>query len=132
MKPFPNPHYTKAIPIFESFPQIQVVYLFGSHASGKTHAESDLDFGFMAESNIKDDLSLKLIKAGFGEFSLVYMPEATLLLQFEIVKWNNIVYQKRDYDPNSFYSKTLRMYFDMEYYKEIQRKYLKERILHGE
>ncbi|MCB1176434.1 MAG: nucleotidyltransferase domain-containing protein [Leptospiraceae bacterium] len=121
---FPNPDYKKAIPVFEKFPEIDVVYLFGSVATGKTHAGSDIDFGFMADKNIKDELSLELVKAGFGNFSLMYMPEATPLLQYEIVKLNKIIYKKPKYDSDSLFSKVIRVHLDMEYKKEIQRKYL--------
>ncbi|HMV43398.1 MAG TPA: nucleotidyltransferase domain-containing protein [Leptospiraceae bacterium] len=127
----PNPSYETAIPIFQKFNDLQAVYLFGSVATGQTNAESDVDFGFVADKNIKDELSLELIKAGFGNFSLVYIPEATPVLQFEIVDKNFILYQKPDFDTSSFRSKIIKVYLDMEYYKGIQRQYLKERILNG-
>lgn len=66
----PNPSYETAIPIFQKFNDLQAVYLFGSVATGQTNAESDVDFGFVADRNLKDELSLELIKGGFGNFSL--------------------------------------------------------------
>jgi predicted nucleotidyltransferase len=126
-----NPHYENAIPVFQKFPELQAVYLFGSVATQTTHAESDVDFGFMAEANIKEELSTELIRSGFGNFSLVFIPEATPVLQFEIIDKNYIIYQRLDFDLASFRSKIIKIYIDMEYYKEIQRKYLKERILSG-
>jgi predicted nucleotidyltransferase len=71
---FQNPHYSVAIPVFSQFTEIQAVYLFGSQASGNVHVESDIDFGFMADTNCKDRLETKLIEVGFYNFSLVYIP----------------------------------------------------------
>lgn len=127
----PNPPYETAIPVFQKFPEVQAVYLFGSVATGTTHAESDVDFGFMADKNIKDELSLELVKAGFGNFSLVYIPEATPVLQFEIVSLNQPIYEREDFDRGSFFSKIIRYYMDIEYYYSIQRAFYKERFLSG-
>lgn len=98
-----NPHYEKAIPVFANFPEIQAVYLFGSQATGRTHEESDVDFGFMADKNVKEELSTELVKSGFYNFSLVYIPDATLLMQFEIVRMNRIIYERQDFDRGSFF-----------------------------
>lgn len=124
-----NPDYRTAIPVFEKFPEIQAVYLFGSQATGKLHAQSDVDFGFVADRNIKEELGIELVKAGFSNFSLVFIPEATLLLQFEIVRMNKIIYEKDGFPRGDFFSRIVRMYRDFRPYKEIQIKYLKERIL---
>jgi len=37
--------------VFKRYPAIQAVYLFGSSASGRTHAESDLDQAVLADGN---------------------------------------------------------------------------------
>jgi hypothetical protein len=127
----PNPPYQKSIPVFLKFPEIQAVYLFGSVATGRENPESDVDFGFMAVRNIKDELSTELIKIGFGNFSLVYIPEATPVLQFEIVKLNRLIYARNDFDRGSFFSKIVRYYMDIDYYYAIQRDFYKERFLSG-
>lgn len=124
-----NPPYQKAIPIFAQFPDIQVVFLFGSMANGNIHKESDIDFGFLAERNTKEELSTELIKAGFCNFSLVYIPEANLSMQFEIIRWNKILYEKVGFDTSSFISRIVRMYKDIEYYYIVQAKIYKESFL---
>ncbi len=52
---YPNPDPEVAIPIFAKFQEIQAVYLFGSHAGGRLHEESDVDFGYLAERNLYDE-----------------------------------------------------------------------------
>lgn len=127
----PNPPYQNAIPVFKEFLEIQAVYLFGSQATGQTHSESDTDFGFVADRNCKSELSLELVKIGFINFSLVYMPEATLLLQFEIVRINKLIYERADFDRGSFFSRIVRMYQDFQPYRDVQREEYKKRILNG-
>jgi predicted nucleotidyltransferase len=128
---FNNPPFEVAIPVFQEFSELQAVYLFGSHATGKTHPESDIDFGFMADTDISDELGFQLVKAGFSNFDLIYIPKATLLLQFEIVRKNKIIYARSDYDRGYYFSKIVRMYKDFQPYRDFQRKCLKERILNG-
>jgi predicted nucleotidyltransferase len=52
--------------VFKRYPAIQAVYLFGSSASGRTHAESDLDLAVLADGNSlcgrKLDILAKLAK----------------------------------------------------------------------
>ncbi len=127
----PNPHFQNAIPVFKKFSEIQAVYLFGSQATGKNHSESDTDFGFVADKNCKDELSLELVKIGFVNFSLVFMPEANLLMQFEIVRMNKLIYERSDFDRGSFFSRIVRMYQDFQPYRDVQREEYKKRILNG-
>ena len=131
MMQVPNPPYENAIPVFEKFLEIQAVYLFGSQATGKTHAESDTDFGFIADRNLREELSTELVKIGFTNFSLVYIPEATLLLQFEIVRMNKLIYARHDFDRGSFFSRIVRMYQDFQPYRDVQREEYKKRVLNG-
>lgn len=131
MMQVPNPPYENAIPVFEKFLEIQAVYLFGSQATGKTHAESDTDFGFTADKNVREELSTELVKIGFTNFSLVYIPEATLLLQFEIVRMNKLIYARPDFDRGSFFSRIVRMYQDFQPYRDVQREEYKKRVLNG-
>jgi|JI102314A1RNA_FD_contig_31_7396750_length_665_multi_2_in_0_out_0_1 predicted nucleotidyltransferase len=131
MMQVPNPPYENAIPVFEKFLEIQAVYLFGSQATGKTHAESDTDFGFIADRNLREELSTELVKIGFTNFSLVYIPEATLLLQFEIVRMNKLIYARPDFDRGSFFSRIVRMYQDFQPYRDVQREEYKKRVLNG-
>ncbi len=131
MMQVPNPPYENAIPVFEKFLEIKAVYLFGSQATGETHAESDTDFGFTADKNVREELSTELVKIGFTNFSLVYIPEATLLLQFEIVRMNKLIYARPDFDRGSFFSRIVRMYQDFQPYRDVQREEYKKRVLNG-
>lgn len=131
MQSISNPPFQNAIPIFKKFSEIQAVYLFGSQATGHTHPESDIDFGFLADRNCKEKLSLELVRIGFVNFSLVYISEANLLIQFEIVRLNQLLYERDDFDRGSFYSRIVRMYQDFQPYRDEQREEYKKRILNG-
>jgi predicted nucleotidyltransferase len=122
--------------VFEKYPDIQAVYLFGSVASGNTHAESDIDLAIVPRDNTlrskKLDILADLTKNGFNSIDLVFLDTHNLIIQFEAVRQNNLIYCHPNFDANSFYSLTLRQYFDFLPYLKVQREATKQRILqHG-
>jgi len=51
----------KIIPVFEKYPKVKLVYLFGSQATGKTGPLSDYDFAvYLDEKDSKKRFDLKL------------------------------------------------------------------------
>ena len=120
--------------IFSRYPQIQAVYLFGSQLSEKKkHRESDVDVGVFVDSY---DVNLKLeiiteLTALFNRIDLVMMDSRelrNLVLAYEIVKENRLIYRRKDFDHLAFFSKVMRMYFDFVPLLEVQKKYLKKRL----
>jgi hypothetical protein len=66
---------------------------------------------------------------------LVVLNDVPLVLQFEAVRPNVILYAADDFDPAAFTSKIVRMYWDFKPYLRRQRKAYKRRLLgedHGE
>jgi predicted nucleotidyltransferase len=122
--------------IFRKYPEILAVYLFGSTASGKTHRESDLDLAILPRSAaIREkrlDLLADLARAGFNEVDLVFLDTDDLVLKYEAVRQNQVVYQAEDFDRGSTYSKIIRQYLDFIPYLTVQRKAYKRRILDGQ
>ncbi len=97
--------------------------------------ESDIDLGCSEGEGVRSeklDMLADLADAGFCDVDLVFLPEDDIVLRFEAVRHNCIVYQRPDFDPGTLYSLTLRMYFDFLPYLRVQREAYKDRILHGQ
>lgn len=120
--------------IFKKYSGIQAVYLFGSAAAGKTHAESDLDLAIVpADSSLRSErleLLTELARRGFSNVDLVFLDTNDVVLKFEAVHQNHLLYCKSDFDASNFFSLTLRQYFDFLPYLKIQRETYKRRVLH--
>ncbi|MDP1548413.1 MAG: nucleotidyltransferase domain-containing protein [Anaerolineales bacterium] len=127
----------KVLPkIFEKYPDIQAVYLFGSAASGKQHAESDIDLGIIPrDSSLRSqklDILADLTRHGFNNVDVVFLDTLDIVVRFEAIRQNRLVYCAKGFDAGAFFSLTLRQYFDFVPYLNIQRKAYKQRILqHG-
>jgi len=121
---------------FTRYPEIEAVYLFGSHAAGKNTSISDLDIAVLLEkdssfADLKIEIMAGLIELGYDNADLSILNNMSLVGKYEVVKHNKILYKDQDFDSSSYFSLILRKYFDFQPYLEVQRKYLKERILNG-
>jgi predicted nucleotidyltransferase len=120
--------------VFQKYPQIQAVYLFGSTASGKTHAESDLDLAILPEKpslrSKKLAILADLTREGFSDVDLVFLDTNDVVIKFESVRQNRLIYCSKDFEANAFFSLVVRQYFDFAPYLKIQREAYKRRVLH--
>jgi hypothetical protein len=130
----PNLERLKAV--FEQFPQIQAVYLFGSRAAGRARAGSDVDLAVVSRNvpsaSEKLDILSRLAKEGFCDVDLVFLPKDNIVLQYEAVRMNRVVYCRPEFDSASHFSLVIRRYLDFLPYLDVQRKAYKERILNGQ
>jgi predicted nucleotidyltransferase len=121
--------------VFSRYSQVQAVYLFGSQATGKTHAASDIDLAIWPRSAAahKDKLSIlsDLVRIGLDNVSLVFLDVPNYLLRHEAVRLNLIVYQTDDFDAGSTYSLVVRQYLDFKPHLDRQREAYKDRLMHG-
>lgn len=122
--------------VLARYPDIEAAFLFGSHAQGRAKTQSDLDLALVGPGarlrTLKLDVLADLTAEGFDRVDLVLLDEADLTLRFEALRPNCLVYAQPDFDRGSYYSRTLREYFDFEPYRRIQRRALKQRVLHGQ
>lgn len=122
--------------VLGQFPAIQAAYLFGSRATGNARADSDLDLGLVGPArelgSLKLDILAILAEAGIEHVDLVVLESADPVLRFEAVHPNCLVHARAGFEHGAYFSRTLREYFDLEPYLEIQRSALKRRLLHGE
>jgi len=121
--------------IFEKYPGIQAVYLFGSSATGRANAGSDLDLAVLADDldlrTLKIDMLSELAEKGFCNVDLVFLPPDDIVLQYEAVRLNRIVYQRPNFDGPTVFSLITRRYLDFVPYLKVQRDAYKRRILNG-
>lgn len=118
--------------VFAQFPEIQAVYVFGSMAVNRAHAESDLDLAVVSQPSIyhkKLDILTELARHGFCDVDLIFLERADIVLRYEAVRLNRLVYATPDFDRGELYSNVVRQYLDFLPYLEVQRKAYKRRIL---
>ena len=122
--------------IFQRYSQIQAVYLFGSRASGKTHQESDCDLAIVPQGagfrSHRLDILSDLAKVGFCNIDLIFLDTTDIVLQYEAVRMNKVIYQTKNFDKGALYSKVIRQYLDFLPYLKVQREAYKRRILSGQ
>ncbi len=125
--------------VFARYPQIWAVYLFGSAAEGRARPDSDIDLGVVLRPGAKPpdklDLLTDLVKAGYENVDLVFLDPAEIrdiVLWFEVVRHNRVIYATEDFERGTLFSRIVRMYWDFLPILEVQRRAYKERILHGQ
>jgi hypothetical protein len=133
-KPSSRPFDRDAIAgIFERYPGVLAVYLFGSQATGRARADSDIDLAIVPRdpSVRKRKLAMltDLAREGFSSVDLVFLDVKDVVLRYEAVHQNRVIYQTDDFDRGSYYSKIVRMYLDFRPYLRVQREAYKQRRL---
>lgn len=112
--------------VFSDYSEIDGVYLFGSYASGKSSELSDLDLGIVYNNaTIKEkklDLYADLVKKGVEDVDIVFFNSADLVLQFEMIHHNQLIYRKEGFNHGELFSNTIRKYFDFKLFLDRQRK----------
>ncbi|MBI3161273.1 MAG: nucleotidyltransferase domain-containing protein [Chloroflexi bacterium] len=122
--------------IFKNYPDIQAVYLFGSVADGKENSQSDIDLAIQPRNpslrEKKLDILADLTRHGFNNVDVVFLDIRDIVVRFEAIRRNRLVYSTPDFDSGSFFSLTIRQYFDFLPFLQMQREAYKQRILsHG-
>lgn len=120
--------------VFRRYPEIQAVYVFGSVALGKAHRESDLDLSIVSRDNTfrrrKLGLLAELARQGFCNVDLVFLDTEDIVLQYEAIRQNQVIYSTEDFDRGSFYSEVVRRYLDFQPYLRVQRDAYKQRLIY--
>lgn len=127
---------TRLRDVFNKYPEVLAVYLFGSRAEGRSHRDSDYDLAVVSARGrsaraSRLEILADLAQAGFDNIDLSFLDQRNLVLGHEAVRMNQVVFARQEFDRGSFYSKIIRMYLDFVPCLNIQRQALKERLLHG-
>jgi predicted nucleotidyltransferase len=121
--------------IFQRYPEVQAVYLFGSYAQGTASERSDLDIGIVGPLEALGKRKLEILgdlaQAGYDRVDVVMLDAADAVLRFEVVSRNCLLYARDDFDHGGYFSRNLREYFDFEPYLRVQRDALKRRLQDG-
>jgi len=122
--------------VFDKYPEVLAVYLFGSQATGAARKDSDYDLAVVSYQGRsargrKMDILSDLVRAGFDNVDLSFLDHDNMVLQHEAIRLNQIVFCRPEFDRGSFHSRIMRMYFDFLPCLKVQRQALKERVLHG-
>jgi predicted nucleotidyltransferase len=130
-----NPDLKHLRKIFRGYREIQAVYLFGSAVYGAVHQESDLDLAIVSSikglQKKKVEILADLARHGFCDVDLVFLEGEDIVVQYEAVRQNVLVYQKPEFDRGATYSKIVRQYLDFYPHLCVQREAYKKRILDG-
>lgn len=117
--------------VFRRYPGIRAVYVFGSTASGNAGPESDLDLAVIptepSVSEKKLDILADLASHGYCNVDLVFIDGDDLVLAYEAIRKNRLIYAVEDFDRGATYSNIVRKYLDFEFYLRIQRDAYKRR-----
>lgn len=122
--------------VFRRYPDIEAVYLFGSRAARNAQADSDLDLAIVPARDACREQRLEILtdlaRAGFDEVDLLFLNGDDLVLAYEAVRPNEVVYQTDDFDRGAYYSRVVRMYLDFLPYLEVQREAYRREVLRGQ
>lgn len=122
--------------VFRQYPGVQAVYMFGSRAAGRVRAGSDLDLAVVPRHDrVREkrlDILADLARHGFCDVDLVFLDTDDIVLKYEAVRQNRLIYQTEDFDRGGFYSLIVRQYLDFVPYLEVQREAYKRRLLRGQ
>lgn len=131
-----SPNFDAIPSVFSKYASVQAVYLFGSYATGNPRFESDLDLAIVPQDATAReqilDIMADLVQHVYDRIDLVILDTKDVVLRFEAVRHNRLVYQTPDFDPGTYTSRIVREYWDFKPYLAVQRQSLKQRILsHG-
>ncbi|PSQ97589.1 MAG: nucleotidyltransferase domain-containing protein [Bacteroidetes bacterium SW_9_63_38] len=121
--------------VFAAHSAVRAAYVFGSVAAGGEWNESDLDLAVVVDgekwsSSSKVPLIGDCMEAARRDWiDLVVLNDAPLVLQFEAVRPNVLLYQHEEFKHGTFYSTVLRKYWDFKSHLRRQRKAYKRRLM---
>ncbi len=130
----------KLAPILSARPEILFAYLFGSVAKGTAGKISDVDVAVFL------DPTVELCEEGFGYLSalteelsailstrvdVVILNRAKILLKYQVLKNGLLLHAKSNEARRTFHELTIREYLDFKPALQVQREYMRKRLLNG-
>jgi hypothetical protein len=125
---------------FQNQPEVDLVYLFGSQVTEKTHFESDLDVGVLLDKQVEPStyldyqirISSDLIDLlHFNEVDLVILNQAPATLRHAVVRDGQLIYSRNEEKRVTFVFEAIRDYLDRLYTQKIYSEGLSKRIQEG-
>ena len=121
----------KLASVFSKYKGIKAFYLFGSAATNKMHNQSDVDLAIVADSpklkKYKLEILTDLVKCGYESVDLVFLDYSDIVIMYEAVKHNKLIYVRDGFDSRAFFSKIIRQYLDFLPFLNVQIEAYKRR-----
>ena len=104
--------------VSEYWPEVEAIYLFGSHAAGEAWPSSDLDLALLLPPAVArrerlialHDARFELERASGGEVDLVNLREVPTVVQNEIIHHGRRIHEPDRYAAESFEMQVLSAY----------------------
>ncbi|MHC1745516.1 MAG: nucleotidyltransferase domain-containing protein [Syntrophobacteraceae bacterium] len=85
--------------------------------TGRLHDESDLDLAIVPRDASTRGLKLAILadlaKSGFCEVGLVFLDTTDIVLKYEAIRHNRLIYAVDDFDRGEIYSRVVREYLGL-------------------
>jgi len=111
----------KKVADFGKIKSIQLVYLFGSAASGHMTPLSDIDIAYLDDGSadpfdfeIELEASVREMFPDAGRIDLVHLADAPIALRYEIIRSGRLLFEDSDKVRASFEEETTKLYLDYE------------------
>ena len=113
---------------------IELIYIFGSYATNKNNENSDLDIAVYLGGESGGFIKLEMLDELVGIFrrediDLVILNKVDIVLQFQVIKYGEVVYMKDLFTKVVYEYKTMSFYMDMEHFRNVRNKIRQEKFL---
>ena len=123
--------------------EVEIIYLFGSQATGTTNSSSDADFGVVLkdirkyhEQPMKSYLAIydilldvlpkeylrQRMKMRAHEFDVVFLQESSSRMKYKVAEEGIVLYQASNLAVCNFKEQAMSDYFDFKYFEQLQNK----------
>jgi len=118
-------------------PEVELIYLFGSRATGKTWKESDYDVAVLLSENLprKDYFEKKLDLIGVfmkvfetNDVDIVLLNEAGIILKFQVLKYGARLFEQDPLKRVRFEFRVIQEHADFVITLRVNNKYLHKYI----
>lgn len=122
---------------FKDYPEISVVYLFGSEASGLSNKQSDIDVAILFQRGKVPSMDMlleiedELISLTKREVDLVVLNDATPIIRMQVLKKGKKIAEHDRKDTNSFFVRTLNEYDDLKQVRSVIEKSIEKGRIYG-
>ncbi len=80
-----------------ALPRVELAVLFGSAASGRAHATSDVDIAVFAPGSTVDerrDIDVALMRCSTRPVDVIFLNDAPPLLRFEVARDGHLIFER--------------------------------------
>lgn len=123
-------------PVLSEFSEVAAAYLFGSAATGKMTAESDIDIAILLDESSPRSKHSTLLKSLFSplcralraDVHLLFLNDASYLTRAQVLSKGKLLYTKDHKQLALFRMKSLLLYAEFAPYLEMTRRGLQNKI----